>query len=412
MVVFMSSFFPRILGELIGLHKFFYFMHFPLVLIVFFLSFHKSEREHRIFYFGLIALMISIVLSAVINQAGIINIILDMILLSEPFLFFAAIVNSRWEKESIILFKRLLFLSVLFHIALAYYQWAVLGYAGDDVEGVFYKMGAGAHLAGAIALSAAVYFCSAFDMPLLHRLAVFISFFIVVIISDSKQVIAVFLVAYSLIFLVNKMTFKFFVKSIISLLCCIIGVVIIGKTIYPVLFSWVIPDTLFLGLSQKFSVVSIIIAQYDSMLNWFFGLGPGHTIGRLGWLLPDYKNFLEPLGITSTNITNQILYANESSWVSNPKTGSSIFSLMFSWAGIWGDLGILGVSAYVSQLIIILKYFCFTVRDRFWVITIFVFGFTFSWLEEPGYMLFIAAIMGSSWQEAKSNEEVIEEKGC
>jgi len=86
------------------------------------------------------------------------------------------------------------------------------------------------------------------------------------------------------------------------------------------------------GLQFKYSILSII-SYYDSPLNWLFGLGPGHTIGRLGWLIPDYIKYLQPLGVTSTSCRGIFLL-----WTTTHlpiKTGSSMFALTFSWAGVW-----------------------------------------------------------------------------
>ena len=404
-ISFASAFFSRVLIPL-GFPKAINFVHFMIVLLAFFLSLNKNQYELRIYYICLTSLFCSIVISALLNQAGIINTVLDMILVSQPFLLLGAITNSQWTDIRIQFFKKLILYSVIFHILISYFQLLVLGYTGDDIEGVFYNMGAGAHLAGAVALTAGVYFYfSLKPVPIFFKPIFFFICLGVIIISDSKQVIAVFLVSACVLFLIEKMTFKFFKKSIGILFLATLGLIIISKTIYPVLFAWMVPEKLILGISQKFSVFSIIISNYDSFLNWFFGLGPGHTIGRLGWLMADYKDILMPLGATQTNVTSQILYANETSWISNPTTGSSMISLMFSWAGIWGDLGFLGTGIYITLLFVVFKFFCATVIDRFWIIVIIVFGFTFSWLEEPGYMIFLFTIIGISWQENNLNLE-------
>lgn len=399
-IAFAIAFFSRIFIPL-GFPKAINFFHFIIVLLVFFVSLNKNQRELRIYYIGLILLFCSMAISAVVNQAGIINIVLDMILLSQPFLLLGAITTSQWTNERIQFFKKLIFYSAMLHILISYFQFVVLGYTGDNVDGVFYNMGAGSHLAGAVALTAGVYFYYTLKpVPLILKPIFFCICLGVVIISDSKQVIAVFLLAACLLFLIEKMTFNLVVKSTVIFFITAFGLFIISKTIYPVLFAWLVPEKFFLGLVQKFSVFSIIVSNYDSPFNWFFGLGPGHTIGRLGWLASDYKDLLMPLGATQSSVTSQILFANETNWISNSITGSSFFSLMFSWAGIWGDLGLFGTGLYIYLTAITFKFFCTTIVDRFWILVVLVFGFTFSWLEEPGYMLFLFAIIGISWQES------------
>jgi hypothetical protein len=85
--------------------------------------------------------------------------------------------------------------------------------------------------------------------------------------------------------------------------------------------------------------------------------------------------------------------------MSNSVTGSSIFSLMFSWAGIWGDLGLLGLGAYLLIWSRVWRRVCLDDLSRFFVINVFVYGLVFAWLEEPCYMLLVVSFLGIRWQE-------------
>ncbi|HEY9846767.1 MAG TPA: hypothetical protein V6D03_11295, partial [Candidatus Caenarcaniphilales bacterium] len=151
------------------------------------------------------------------------------------------------------------------------------------------------------------------------------------------------------------------------------------------------------GLEQKFSVFSLIASYFDSPLNWMFGLGPGHTIGRLGLLIPDYLEVLQPLGATVSPVTGAILQANEGNWMS-AKSGSSMFALTFSWAGVWGDLGFIGLGVYLYLWFLVWRYLCVENLSKFFLISILIFGCIFSWMEEPGYMLFVVSLIGYQWQ--------------
>ncbi|NEO36534.1 MAG: hypothetical protein F6J90_09445 [Moorea sp. SIOASIH] len=56
----------------------------------------------------------------------------------------------------------------------------------------------------------------------------------------------------------------------------------------------------------KFSGIRIILSYHHSPWNWVFGLGLGHTIGRLGgWMIRDYSGLLSPLGSTSVPVGNR-----------------------------------------------------------------------------------------------------------
>ena len=85
-----------------------------------------------------------------------------------------------------------------------------------------------------------------------------------------------------------------------------------------------------------------------------------------------------------------------------------MFSPLFGWAGIWGDLGLLGLGAYFYLAFLVWKYICVIDLSKYLMLTVFVFGLIFSQLEEPGYTLFVASMIGLSWQEHSSKSIVSE----
>jgi len=400
LLVLAISFFPRIFTAL-GAPKIIDFFHFPCVILLYLMALPPSaSKELHLLNLGIFFLFIAILISTLANSAGITNTILDFLLLSEPFLFFYAMVASKWSQKSIRRFKIALSFLVAIHIAVAYFQWLVLGFKEDDVTGVFITMRAGSHIAGAVSMAAGIYaLFAAGHIAKVQRWVISIALFFVVVISDSKQVIVAFLTAVPLLVLVEKVNIRFWYKISLGIVGSVASLFLVGKTVYPALFTYLSLDKLEKGFSQKFSVFPVIGEHIDSLICWFFGLGPGHTISRLGWLMTDYANWLKPLGATSTDITSLILFLNNSNYLSNPKTGSSMFSLMFSWAGIWGDLGLVGAVVYVCLWFLVMKLFCVTTLDRFFVLSILVFGFVFAWLEEPNFMLFMVSLIGLSWQE-------------
>lgn len=394
--------FPRLVTAM-GAPKVINFLHFFFIVVVFLLVIlHKVERRNFQFFFALALLFLVIFLSAVINGAGIINVLLDFLLLSEPFLLFLAIINIPWSQVSIKRFRFYLLAIVFLHVCIVYFQYLVMGLSGDEVEGLFLYMGAGCHLAGVVALTAALYIFFAIKAwPLWLRATVAILCSVVVIFSDTKQAIAVFLFSAIVLLLLRVGNFR---KMARYLALIVIGtaIVIVGaRTFYPALGVWISIDLLSEGLSQKFSVVPIIISFYDSALNWVFGMGPGHTVGRLGWLMPQYYQYLEPLGATISPVTGSVWIAHQGHYMSHSITGSSMFSLFFSWSGIWGDLGIAGLLVYLYLWYLVWKKVCIDDLSRFLVITILVLGGIFSWMEEPGYMLFVICIIGIRWQEIR-----------
>ena len=89
-----------------------------------------------------------------------------------------------------------------------------------------------------------------------------------------------------------------------------------------------------------------------------------------------------------------------SSWLGSK---SSVFSPLFGWAGIWGDLGLLGLATYLNLGFMVWQRVCVSDVSKFFLLTVVVFGLIFSQLEEPGYMLSIACILGIQYQEYKFN---------
>jgi hypothetical protein len=137
------------------------------------------------------------------------------------------------------------------------------------------------------------------------------------------------------------------------------------------------------------------------VFNWIFGLGPGHTIGRLGgWMIRDYSRLLGPFGATSHPVSQAVW----DTW-NGHYLDSSFFSPFWGFAGIWGDLGFAGLAAYLYLWSIVWRRLCPNDFSRFIVLNVLLNGFIFTLLEEPGFMLSVAVLIGLSWQERQLVEQ-------
>ena len=204
------------------------------------------------------------------------------------------LINAKMSQPSVKIWRLCLVALVLVHSSMAYYQFLTVGFVNPDfVKGLFLEQGAGHHVAGAVALTAAVYLWARLDIPIPILLLICILLSGVVIISDSKQVVAVFLLSLGALVLAAQRSLKvIFQYSALTLLA--IGVFFIAAhTIFPGLLLGTQLDRITNGVEAKASIVPLIISNYTSPLNWVFGLGPGHTVGRLAELLPDYFHELE-----------------------------------------------------------------------------------------------------------------------
>lgn len=395
-----TAFFPRVLTEL-GAPKLINFIHFAFVIYAFLVIVPTlSSRVSLDMLKGLGLFLLAICLSAIVNSAGAINVLLEFLLLTESLLLLVIITGERWSLKTIRRFRFWIFGFAMINTLFSFYQTFALGLHGDDVKGVFLEQGAGHHINGAVALTAAVYFYNTHVIKtrwILNTLV--ISCVLVVIFSDAKQVLAAFLASLIVLSLLKVADFGKLVRYALMLGGGAGLLVWASKTIFPALNHWAKIDLITQGIALKFSVFPILASYYDSILQLAFGLGPGHTIGRLGWLMPRYGEYLMAFGATDSHITQNIFAIQEGHWMTNSVTGSSMWSLLYSWSGVWGDLGIFGLLSYLLLWALVWFYLAKDDLSRFLLLSIFVFGGIFSWMEEPGYMLFVISIIGLRYQE-------------
>jgi len=251
---------------------------------------------------------------------------------------------------------------------------------------------------------AVYYMTTAKTKPLCFRLIIALACFNQVIISDTKQVLLSFILGYIFLYLIN-------IKDIgKTLMYLTLGAVVMGAfywAIYNIEYLsaftvWIRPEIYGPdgeATKLKFATFRLVPQHFHSPLNWLLGLGPGHTVGRLGaQMLYTYWNLLGPLGATIHPVSLQVWRAVAASWLGDQ---SSLFSPLFGWAGIWGDLGPLGLAAYFYMAFLVWHHVCLTDLSKYLMLTVFAFGLVFSQLEEPGYTLFVATMLGLGWQEEK-----------
>jgi hypothetical protein len=418
-LTFVAAFYPRVLAAM-KIPSVVNFLHFAFIalLLVFTLPRIRSRVHVGIstdLIYGLYAILLIISASAFWNTAGVINVVLDFLLLSEPFILLLAIVGLRMSSSSIRRFHWVLIGSAVINTLFAYAQYFVLKVqivgGPDAIKGVFLNQGAGHHVGGAVALTSAVYI---FNQPIIRsfwmRVFLFMFFFPQTFpMSDSKQVIVAFIVSMIILTLTNVKKIFEVLKYIVLTLGAIAFVYWGIVNLFPSLGYWLNLTLLLDSFAAKFSVFHIINGFFTNAGQWLVGLGPGHTIGRLGLLIPDYGQILFPLGATSTPVTAAVFAENDANPLTNAVTGSSMFALTFSWAGIWGDLGMLGIVAYLRLWFVVWQKLCVDNFSKFLVVNMLIFGGIFSWLEEPGYMLFVVSIIGLQWQTRLKHVEQLAE---
>lgn len=352
---FSSTFYSRIIATTlrVSLLNLIHFAVLPFVCAVA-LATTRTKDQKQIslclaFIVGLLVLFGVTIISALLNNAGVINAIVSFMMLGEPFIFLLAISCVSISIKSFTNIKNWLYWSATINFLLAAIQKPLIDsgrlYAGglngtDGCGGVFFVSGAGNYISATISVVFAVYlFTSGKTAPLWMRITGAFAALWHILFSDSKQIVLAYGVAWVLLILLSAKDIGKTLKLLMGLM--LIGFVGVWCTenveAFKAYTAWVRPelyDSDGLAWYAKFYSVRSILTHYQSPLNWLFGLGPGHTVSRLGaWFLRDYASILEPLDSTTTSIGPEAMDFVAGFWLTS---GSSLFSPIFSWAGIWG----------------------------------------------------------------------------
>jgi hypothetical protein len=403
---FATAYFSRVLSGL-GLPPAINFLHFIVVPLacIYVLQNAKFRDLKQLaivqnILIGLFVLFAAMIASAIINSAGIINIALDFMILAEPFILLLAVVCIPMSAESLEKFRTQWMKFSLINLLFAISQFLILrldSQNADLVKGVFIEQASGHVVGASVSLTFAVYyFATIKNRPIWVRAGIIMASFIHIVKADAKQVLAVFLGALIiLVFLKAKNFVKLFQYLVVVALFGML-IILLANTVFRALLIWSDLGVQQEGLALKLSGFTILPTFYKSPLNWFFGLGPGHTIGRLGgWMVWEYKSLLAPLGLTTSRASVAVWSATSSSWLGNK---SSWFSPLFGWAGIWGDLGFVGLGAYLSLWWTVWCRVCLDDLSKFFTLTVLVYGLIMSQIEEPGYMLYMTGLIALCWQ--------------
>jgi hypothetical protein len=422
-LAFCSIYYIRIVATTVRI-PFLNLLHFGLVpaVCVFVLSTTRIRDPQQValclsFMTGLLMLLGVTVFSAFLNHAGLINAVSSFMMLGEPFMFLLAMTCLPVSTQILTKMKTFLYWSVLINFLLAAVQKPLInagkiyaqGLDGTDgCGGVFFVSIAGGYVSASVSLVFALYFFRDRTKPFWLRILVSLAALWQLLFSDSKQLLAAYGFAWLILIIFTS-------KDIFKTLKLIIGLVLVvsigvwcANNIdeFRAYTSWARPELY--GPNgeawhSKFFAARLILSRTESPLNWLLGLGPGHTVSRLGgWFIKDYAAILGPLGSTTTNIGQLTTEFSQTFWLTG---GSTMFSPFWGWVGIWGDLGFLGLGTYLYLAYLTWRHFCWNDIMKVTILNVFVLGFIFTQMEEPGYMIFIAFMLGLSWQERQLQKQ-------
>jgi hypothetical protein len=431
---FATAFYSRIFCTITHAPSVLNFLHFATVgfaLAVALVTNRSKERKQmaivKALSVGILTLLGAMLVSALVNNAGLVNVIFNFLILGEPFLFLLATICIPISSSSLKQWKKWFIVSAYINFILAIAQKYLLSAgllsavadsslrtiaveqqdATDGVQGVFFMTGAGAYVSAAVTVSFALYlFFYVKSLPIWLRILGLVGAVYQILISDTKQVILTSALAWMLLGLTQTQNVKKFLMYASCIIISIAAFVWAAQNLeaFEVYKYWFSRSDIYEnsdsgGLAVKLEGIRMVMAHCRSPLNWLFGLGPGHTLGRLGgWSIREYWNMLSPLGATDPPFYDEIWKLIRGNWIALTTT---LYVPLFSWAGIWGDLGWFGLGVYLYLGSIVWRKLCVDDLSKFLVLTVVVYGFFLTQMEEPGFMLSIAALIGLRWHEKR-----------
>ncbi len=401
----------------------------PVVSIIAIFSTRTKNREQikivLTILAGLAIFLICLVTSSLVNGAGLINAVIQLLLFGEPYLLLIAMMAIPISKERLVKLRNWLLGFALFNLFLALAQSVLLpigiyphkgGTIQDATAGVFTSGpgSAGNYVSCTVSIYFSVYALLFLQKaPLWMRVIALFAALYQTEVSDSKQIFLAMLLGCVILFLSRLKNPLLLLGYVVAAILGFYGIVWILQNIQVEALSdyanWVTRPGLYgpdgAATQTKLASFFIIPKYFESSLGWIFGLGPGHSVTRLGgWMMPKYEPLLRPLGATSHPVSEEVFRVVSEGWIAQEST---IFFPLFTWAGIWGDFGIAGLMAYLYLGYILMTKVCVDNLGRFMIWSTFILGFILTQMEEPGHTLTIAILLGIRWHEERLKKQAV-----
>ena len=413
LLAFSTVFFSRTLDAL-GAPSLINFAHFFFVPLAFGVALvnmrardPKQTAAVQALIGALVIFLTANLLSAAVNSAGLINAVLNFLLYTEPFMMLVAIASIPISSKRLQQLKKWIVIFALYNLVLVYIQQYVMGTVNPDyLYGAFFSV-AGATVSAIVSSVFAVYYLfSKSTSSLWPRIAIVVAAFWQIIISDTKLVLGSFIIGFAL-FSLSKINSK-------TLLYVISG------AFFFLLFFWSLDNVPFFApyalwikpeeltnfdspfYNAKLMAFEKVPEYYDSAMGYIVGVGPGHGVSRLGgWMMEKYSYLLDPIGATHPflEMSEDILGAAADE--SRDVIGTAMYAPLFSWAGLWSELGIVGMASYASLWITVWHRYCLHDFSRLLVMATVVTGLFPGYLEEPSSLLFTTFVIGLWWHEER-----------
>lgn len=405
-------FLSRLICNIFNLSNIYNLFIFPFTFIFYFFTFYlildkqniyfQKKQNKLLFYLFLIC-----VISTVLNNLSIFNLLLFIVVSLFPFFLFNIILKLNFQKKQINLLDNLLFLFILTNVVLSNFQYFFLGLRADDVQGMFIGQGLGHHINGVICLIYGGYYIIQNKTKLNALKIIFLIFcFLTVFTSDTKSIFFVIIISFIVLIFIASFNLMFpksysfssnlkYLFLSLSLLIISLGALYVFLEIFNLRqFSHINFDYLKSGFQLKLNI--FLFLENRDLFDFLIGSGPAMVsskVAQLSNLFDRYYELLDLLNFSFSKITKDIFIYSQSNFLTNEKTGSSIFSLFFSQVGIYGEVGVLGWIIYNLLLMNIYKYFNENYLCLAILIITYVMSFIFSWLEESIFITFVFILL-------------------
>lgn len=393
------------------------FLHFPFAFGGALLSAvnttsSRGSADVRRLGLGMVGLLFLSVASWAVNGGDLLKPFLTWLVLCEPFLLMLVLLKHGGDARASKRLWGIALLAVSIQVPIGLWQVARYG-LGDSVAGSFVGTASGAHIAGAVALTGALVLLAKFlfrsnIVGASNYLIGFLVLMIVPVVADAKSVLGVFMIGGIILVLLSK---EVGVGKIIGTVLLSIVVMYIAVQYHQSVARILEKRSLETVTDRKMIALTVFARHaHDAPYAWLLGFGPGNTFSRVallssgGLARPDspvasLKLFPSDITKETIKISFQAAYA--------PEGTSSAWQIWSSWAGVLGDLGVMGLGLYGWLWWIIWHH----TRDaagwpqhgaRALIATTVLLGLTYSWLEEPGFILVAALFIALCVSEGKN----------
>jgi len=391
-------------GVSLGLPPFLNFLHFPLVCggaILAWIAPTPAPKTARSLARGMLLLLCVFLLSWAANGGELLRPLFDWLVYMEPFLLVYALLKAPPAPHLSNRYWGLIGLIAALQVPFGVWQVLTLGWS-DFVQGTFMGQGAGAHIAGGVALLG-VLICLAiavyenyFPKKVVLLVASALLFGIRVV-GDAKQAIFAFVPAFFASLLqASKIRISQLIAPLIGACCIFVAAFMVYAPLRLIMNDELISE----GASGKVTgVLTVLSFMRRTPAGWLFGIGPGNSVSRVALLTSGGQVALDSplarLGLKVAPTTDELLRAIDSDYISS---SSSAFTTISSWLGLIGDCGPIALSVYLWLGWVLWG----AVGSSDWrsiaakgaILMAAILGGIYSWLEEPGFILMVGTVIG------------------